>query len=185
MTHFFILGNGGGGTSLLRGLLNAHSQIDCMFENAGSKKAGDFDGAMEKWFQFINKSSLPIWGNKIPVEQFISRGWDDAKVVKLSDHFKIVWLIRRFSKYYKKGAASESLYRKNWDWARSLYWQIREKHPDRIIRVSFEDLLLRPVIELRRICVFLGVRFEPEMLKGTLDTGLGQYDQSSINVDKV
>lgn len=185
MTNFFLLGNGGGGTSLLRGLLNAHSKIDCMFENKGSTKAGDVEGSMQKWNVLIANSHPQIWGNKMPVEQFVTRGWNTNMVVDLIDDFKIIWLVRRFSKYHKKGRASPDLYRRNWDWANEIYWLMREKRPRRVIRVSFEDLLLRTVIELRRICVFLGIRYEPTMLKGTRDTGLGRYDQAIINKEKV
>lgn len=182
-----LLGNGGGGTSLLRGLLNAHSKIDCLFEHKGWPHAGKAPLEITTWVDMSKEAESKgfIWGNKVPIEQFISRQWNDDNIVALSDHFKIIWLIRRFSKYWKNGAHNKDIYIKNWDWARSLYWQIREKHPKRIIRVSFEDLLLMPVVELKRICAFLGVKYQPGMLAGTIDTGTGSYNQIGINVEKV
>jgi len=38
--------------------------------------------------------------------------------------------------------------------------------PDRTLRVHFEKLVLHPVEECMRICAFLGVDFEPDMIRG-------------------
>ncbi len=177
-----LIGNGGGGTSLLRGLLNAHPEMEVLFEDNKGGGTKIPEGEIQRWIKLSNESDL-IWANKVPLEQFISRGWTDEDIVSLAEHFKIVWLIRRFSKYWKGKA--EGVYRKNWQWSQDLYWMIREKYPDRIIQVSFEDLLLRTAMELRRICNFLGVRYKANMLNGTNDTGQGSYNQATINQEKV
>jgi hypothetical protein len=92
---FLIIGNGGSGTSLLRGLLNAHSKIECLFECWG--KQGDrtkqFEMADEQaahWLELSEKCEI-IWGNKVPVEQFITRKWEPGSMARLIDDFKIVW----------------------------------------------------------------------------------------------
>ena len=73
----------------------------------------------------------------------------------------------------------------NWNFAHDVYWLMREHKPEDIIRVSFEDLLLRTNIELFRICDLLGVLFQTQMLNGTMNTGHRAYNQSSINVERV
>jgi len=185
MNNFLILGNGGGGTSLMRGLLNAHSRIVCAFEVKGSNVAGDVKGTLKAWDVLAQINNGNLWGNKMPIEQFKTRAWSTDQVVSLSDKYKIIWIVRRFSMYHKKGFATEDVYRENWNWAQELYWAMRERHPETVIRVSFEDLLLRPVIELKRLCVFLGIRYEATMLNGTKDTGLGKYDQPTINKGRI
>jgi len=183
--RFMLIGNGGGGTSLLRGLLNAHSKLHVEFEE---NKSGRVQPAVNEILHWIALAKLVedngvIWANKVPLEQLKSRGWTDKDILCLAEHFKMVWLIRRFSRYWK--GKKESIYKENWEWSRSLYWQIREKHPDRIIQVSFEDLLLRTAVELRRICAFLGVRYEKNMMKGTHNTGHSTYDQAGINLERI
>jgi hypothetical protein len=182
LNRFMLIGNGGGGTSLLRGLLNAHSELKVLFEDNKGGGTKTPEGEIERWIKLSKESDL-MWANKVPIEQFKSRGWTNDDVVSLAEQFKIVWLIRRFSKYWK--GKTEGVYRENWQWSQELYWLIREAYPDRIIQVSFEDLLLRTVAELRRICNFLDVKYEANMLKGTSDTGLGSYNQATINKDKV
>lgn len=180
--HFFVIGNGGGGTSLLRGLLNAHTQLEVLFEENKGGREKPAEKEIAHWVELSEKSDLK-WANKVPLEQFISRGWSDDDIISLSDYFKLVWLIRRFSRYWKGKA--HGVYEKNWHWSQALYWRIREKYPDRIIQVSFEDLLLRTEIELHRICVFLDIEYEATMLEGTNDTGQGSYNQATINQEKI
>ena len=44
------------------------------------------------WLDMRRKAEISgkVWGNKIPIEQFITRGWNDQNIVSLADHFKIV-----------------------------------------------------------------------------------------------
>lgn len=186
---FLIIGNGSSGTSLLRGLMNAHSQIECLFECWGmdGDRTKQFDMAKEQaeyWIEQTEKSKL-MWGNKVPIEQFITRGWDALTIAQLIDDFKVIFIIRRFSMYCKDPKHKMELYTQNWNFAQDTYWLMRERAPERVISVSFEDLLLHTTTELFRICEFLGVLFEVEMLKGTMDTGHRTYNQASINVERV
>lgn len=184
LKHFMVIGNGGGGTSLLRGLLNAHSKLEVLFE---AKHSGGAAAEIEHYKKLSAdaESRGLLWANKVPLEQFNSRNWVDDDFIALAESFKIIWLIRRFTKYLKPGKANKKYYEKNWGRAQAIYWQIREAYPERIIQVSFEDLVLRPAIELKRICVFLEVRYEAPMLKGTMDTGYKKFDQPGINIEKV
>lgn len=186
MKHFILIGNGGGGTSLLRGLLNAHSKITVLFED---KPGGGADNEIKTW---INKakdaeSQGLIWANKVPLEQFNSRHWEGKDFVELAKHFKIIWIMRRFSKYIKPQTGQQHMaaYTENWKRLQDFYWLTREAYPERVIQVSFEDLLLRTVIELKRMCIFLGVQYDAPMMKGTLDTGYKRFDQETINLEKV
>ena len=178
--NFFIIGNGGGGTSLLRGMLNAHSRIDCKFEY---KPGGNPDQNIQLWTEESGAlENGTLWGNKIPFEQFLSMGFTRDQKLSLINKFKIIWLIRRYSMYHQN---RKGPYEENWHHAQEIYWAMRELHPDRIIMVSFEDLLLRTPVELMRICDFLNLEYEPEMMKGTLDTGLKRYNQGKINRARV
>jgi len=171
---FFILGHGGSGTSLLRGLLNAHSRIECGFEIWGD---------IEKWCASARAQQL-IWGNKIPLEQFWSHKWQHSDIKKLIKHFKIIWIVRRYNKWKKRQIQAYAI--ENWQKSRKLYWAMRNADPQGIIEVSFEDLLLRPESELRRVCAFLHIRYERRMLRdGVKDTGHKMYNYGQIITDKI
>jgi hypothetical protein len=52
-------------------------------------------------------------------------------------------------------------------WAESAWRarRYRREHGDRYLMVRFEDLVQRPEEELARICAWLGIEFEPQMLE--------------------
>ena len=168
---FLIIGHGGSGTSLLRGLLNAHSKIQCGFELWGD------------WKQDAAKCKL-IWGNKQPLERFWSDKWEHDEIKEIIEYFKVIWIVRRYPKWKKnqKNAYAET----QWQKGRALYWAMRNSKPTDIIEISFEDLLLRPEAELRRVCTFLHIRYERAMLReGVNDTGHKMYNYGQIILDKV
>lgn len=179
-----LIGNGGGGTSLLRGLLNAHSKLTVLFED---KPGGGADNEINQWIDKSKEAEKQglIWANKVPFEQFMGRGWENEDFLRLAENFKIIHLVRRYSKYLKPQTKDYVGYKRDWNRHLEVYWLIREAYPAKIMQVSFEDLLLRTVIELKRMCRFLGVRYEPSMIKGTLDTGYKIYNQGTINIEKV
>ena len=169
---FLILGHGGSGTSLLRGLVNAHSRIECGFELFGD------------WQAAAKECKPLIWGNKQPLEKLWSHNWQDKDIRQLIDHFKIIWIVRRYGKWKKnqKRAYAET----NWQKGRALYWAMRNHKPTGIMEVSFEDLLLRPEPELRRVCAFLHIRYERRMLRdGVNDTGHNSYNYGQILLEKI
>ena len=168
---FLIIGHGGSGTSLMRGLVNAHSRVDCAFEAWGDWKAE------------AKKTKL-LWGNKQPLERFWSQQWGHAEIKNLIDDFLIIWIVRRYKKWKKNQVKAYA--EANWQKGRQLYWAMRNTHPERIIEISFEDLLLRPESELRRVCAFLHIRYERGMLlNGLNDTGHRSYNYGEILTAKV
>lgn len=185
MNSYLVLGNGGGGTSMLRGLMNGHPDCVCEFEN-WNKKDG-YEKNLEAWKQRASEAGC-CWGLKIPIEQFITYKWTNYQVASLVEHFLIVWIMRRYSKYQKK-KNMQPYYTKHWHAAQDMYWQAREIRPDRIIAVAFEDVLLRPEIELIRICMFLGVDYSDKSIKAMLhglgDTGHPDYNYSELKTNKV
>lgn len=189
MKHFFIFGNGGGGTTLMQGLMNAHPKINCQFE-VWTKKSDIFEDKSKYilgWVELTKEraSKKITYGNKIPLEQFFSKDWNNEQIAQVIDYFYVLFIIRRFSKYNKKPNRLNNLYKTNWQRAHDIYWLMREKHPDKIIQISFEDLVLRPVIELIRICNFLDITYTDEMLKGTGKTALDRYNYNRFVLEKV
>lgn len=170
--NFLVIGHGGSGTSLMRGLLNAHSEITCGFELWGD------------WQKEAEKCETPIWGNKQPLERFWGAKWEHDGLVELIDDWLIVWMVRRFEKWIKKQGRSKA--ETGWVKGRAVYWGMRNRRPERIIEVSFEDLLLRTESELRRVCDFLHVAYEPEMVSvGVSDTGHKSFNYGKILTEKV
>ena len=185
---FLILGNSVSGTSLLHGLMNHHPQIDCLYEwfrNRTQPKV-----AIDEWRTAAKTAAKRglIWGNKIPIEQFVtlkSKSWKPEQIIALIDDFKIVFIQRRYFQYAKSNAG-HAQYREWWEFANfTIYWSMRDRHPDRIIAVSFEDLIQRPRLELNRVCEFLGISMKYNLqIKGTVN-GKSRIDHHGFDLSRL
>ena len=187
--HFFILGCSRSGTSLLRGLMNAHSKCEVDFE-VWADGRGRNDLARIN-FDFWNKKRAEVqkkdmlYGNKIPLEQFYGKSWDNEDFNEFFDNgYHVLFIVRRFSKYCNT-PKQENQYLQWWERGQEIYWDMREYAPDKIIQISYEDLVLRPEIELIRISNFLDIEYEPAMLSGCQNTGYLKYNQSTIHTNSL
>ena len=66
-----------------------------------------------------------------------------------------------------------------------IYWAMREREPRGIIAVSFEDLCLRPFVELARICRFLDIAYNKDMLKGTANNKSRLKQEGKFDLTRV
>jgi len=166
---FLILGNGYSGSSLLHSLINSNDEVNVEFEKFQWR-----DKSIEKWkheWEKLKNEEKLIWGNKIPIELFILSEAKKQDITSLIDDYFIIWLTRKFSGYYKsilKRGKIKNSYgaKKIWEFAQSCYFIMREKRPDKILNVSFEELVIYPERELFRICDFLGIHYNIAMLQG-------------------
>jgi hypothetical protein len=55
---------------------------------------------------------------------------------------------------------------RRWSEAIETIYTIKKMYPNRILVVTFEDLVLAPGVTMLRICDFLGLAFEDRMLEG-------------------
>lgn len=69
-----------------------------------------------------------------------------------------------------------------WRDAVKLHFKYRKLMGDRYILVRFEDLVTQPETELRRLCTFLGVPFQPTMLEGVDVVGSGYHDERHVGL---
>lgn len=53
-----------------------------------------------------------------------------------------------------------------WIYAVSKSYLFATTMPDRVVEVRYEDILMRPAEELRRLCAFVGAAYRDDMLKG-------------------
>jgi hypothetical protein len=191
-SHFFILGNGGGGTSLLCGLLGAHEKIDMHFEDfVGREQPDDELARWEKICTDAEEKGL-VFGNKIPMEQFFTFGWSDDKILEIGRrNYRVLYIMRRYSKYFEKRISArmkiDNVYQSfaNWIHSQELYWKFRELKPANVLYISFEELILYTKRELQRICSFFGIEYNDYMIAyGASHTGHPKYNYGMINKDK-
>lgn len=175
---FLILGNGMSGTSLMHSMIDTHPQIDCQFEQGDKLK--DFP----VWIEDARKCPN-TWGNKVPIEKLMAGNWQMADLIDLIESFYIINPQRKFTGYlqsYKrkythrplKHLPKEEQAAILWEQNNELYYAMLEKNPEKIIRVSFEHLVLYPGIEMDRIFRYLHVRTGNGEVQKAINHGPGK-----------
>lgn len=199
----FILSSVRSGSTLLRVMLNTHSEILSPHElhlsgikvdltNGYTKRAmrelGLGPGSMQflLWDRLLHheltRHHKRVLVNKTPSDTFmwrrILRCWPDARFIYLLRH---------------PAAVTDSWYRARRGWTREeaseqvkRYMVAVERARSRRggLTVKYEDLTIDPEREMRRICEFVGVSYEPGMVDysqgehGRFRAGLGDWSSN-------
>jgi hypothetical protein len=196
----FILSSIRSGSTLLRLMLNAHSKLHAPHElhlaavrvNLASKYAtfameeiGLDAGSLQflLWDRLLHREMLrdgkSVLVNKTPSDAFIWQRivecWPDARFIFLLRHPAAItdsW--QRARKKWTRDEVAEDVRR-----YMLAVEEAREEHGG--LSVRYEDITTDPEREMRRICDFIGVEWEPAMLNykqatsGKLRAGLGDW----------
>jgi hypothetical protein len=195
------------GSTLLRVLLNSHSQIHAPHElhlryisvsldrkwSERSMKEMGFDEAGVRyllWDRILHRelagSGKPIIVDKTPnnvfMPELIREAWPDARFIFLLRHPAAIAASR---KDWFKGRPEKYDEEQNHDLIRR-YCEALESARQSYdgITVRYEELTEDPAGNTRRICEFLGVDWEPEMLEygkhdhGRYKSGLGDWSDN-------
>jgi len=198
----FIFSSVRSGSTLLRMILNSHSQIyaphelhlaqiKVSFEIPAARKAMaalDLDESeltAMTWDRLLTtalrRSGKSVLVEKTPNLVFhwhqVARTWPDAKLIYLLRHPAAIldsWQRARTAQTEEQAIASVTRYL-------GKLCEARAAVPG--ITVRYEDLTADPAREARRLCEFLGVGFEPAMIEygnadhGPLVPGLGDWQE--------
>ena len=213
--EFFLLGAGRGGTSLLTGLLDYHPRLEVGYEAfAGSHLAGPRDGGASSSATLNRRMAAflaacreearrhpeKIWGNKLTSEHLFRTAEQDfarqegalatlqAFLDQVVERRKLIFVLRdgRAAVLSKMQRANRSLEAACWRWRFSAlcYRYLRDQRPQTHL-LRFEDLLQAPEKELKKICRFLELVYDPQMLEGFKSTKIPSfYKQHGIIGDK-
>ncbi|NEX17217.1 MAG: hypothetical protein C1943_11430 [Halochromatium sp.] len=211
---FHVVGAGRGGTSLLAGLLDYHSQLVVGFEEYSisylmgkgleSKGSEVFKSRVAAYIEACNRLSKGnpgvYWGNKITTEQI--HGLEDhndvnpaSKIDVLDEFFnsalqekKVVFILRDGRACVKskvlRSGHSIAEACKRWRYSIKCYKFFKNRHANNIC-IRFEDLLVNPEKALKNICIFLDVPYQEEMLGGIKNEKmLPEYRKDLLDVSK-
>lgn len=191
--ELLILGAGRGGTSLLAGILDAHSHLEIAFEQFAAaylmgrqlpvEKADNYHERTSAFLAACDASAATfpehIWGNKITTEQLRSLQKHNAiegyEPIDLLPEFfqktlhgkKVIFILRdgRSCVISKINRTGTDIAWacSRWLFSAKVYRYLREHQGD-WHTLKYEDLVADPEKATRSICAFLGLDFEPGML---------------------
>jgi len=213
--RFLVLGPGRGGTSLLAGLLDQHSQLEVGFEKCSinclmrHKVSIEghriFDERVKTFLSCCHKEARrfpdKIWGDKITTEQLYgledhNKANPEEKIDILDQFFnkylseiKVVFILRDGRTCINSKVARTGISAANacerWKYAVKVYKFFKNSHHNNIT-IKFEELLINPEDTLNRICMFLGITYQEKMLMGTNNPKIiPEYRQTKFDLTKL
>jgi hypothetical protein len=176
--HLLILGAPRSGTTLLTAMIGRHSEVAVLNEDKGwamrsivGKQVIGNKRCIPNQIELQRPSCfrarfLKTWGfiaeyqsSRYSIEDYL--GLPNIKIVGLiRDGNDVVASNMRRAKKSLDGAA----YR--WCRAIEILYDLKKRHDEIVIIVSFENLVLDPRANMERIARFLGLKFEERMLEG-------------------
>lgn len=201
--RLLVLGAGRGGTSLMGSLLDAHPQLWVGLEEQVMAQLlapqGNLDQRLRAFNKACRKLALPVyphsWGNKITTEQLDLALRDEGAAGrerlyrKLIRSKKVIFILRDgrscVQAKLNRTRLSEKQAVENYRQSVVWYRYLQQKHGKDLCSVRFEDLVLKPKEELSKLCEFLGLAYDQQMLKGPQTNRMGeQYRQAKIDPQK-
>lgn len=210
---FIIIGAGRGGTSLITALLDYHSKLEVLSEYSSISHLMGRELQCDDIKIFHQRTSVfmalckakaretpdKIWGNKITTEQIRSLEEHniknpDAQLDILDTFFKQyfknhkkIFILRDGrscvnSKVKRTGQPMRTACEK-WSYSVSVYKYLQAC--DNSLSIRFEDLLFLPDATLQKVCQFLEISYEPDMLKGVANKRLmPEYQNTQLMTEK-
>lgn len=193
--HLLILGAPRTGTTLLATMISRHTDIGILNEDDG--------WSMRRLLGKLvvgNKRCIP---NQIEMEQrgkLRLRLWKKIGLMKeyqsslfsIEDYLtlpriQIIGIIRNgddaISSGMNRGRKSFRGAAYRWCRAIEIMHELTTRFPERVLIVSFEDLVMRPRENMQRVAEFLGVEYQDRMLEGPVFNPW--YPEEGMNEEKV
>jgi hypothetical protein len=212
---FLICGAGRGGTSLLTGMLDYHSDLEIGLEEGavaclvGKKVTARGRNLFHRRIKALLKTcdkraaaaGNKFYGNKITTEQLLALNdhnlVNPGQSIDVLDLFfnhylagiKVIFIVRdgRTCVRSKMARVGRSVEQACQLWSESIgvYRFLETRHQNNL-RLRYEDLITAPEENLKKVCAFLGINFQPEMLSGTANRKLRkEYQHDGLDTSKL
>ncbi len=182
--YLLILGSPRSGTTLLASMIGAHTEVAMLIEDkhfairkltskkiAGNKlcipnqvdlnkRATCFSLFLKKKF---NIQSYPT--SKYNIEDYINL--KDLKIINiLRDYKDVIYSNVKRGEGRKQRKIEQDKAVHWWSRAVEVMYELSQKHSEKVITVSYEDLVNEPEKILRKITEYINIEFQQRMLEG-------------------
>lgn len=194
-SHLLIIGAPRSGTTLLAAMIGRHTEVGILNEDkgwamksvigrqiVGNKRCVPNQIELEKRgiFHFRMLKTLGIakeyQSSKYSIKDYLALPRLKIIAIVRGGNDVISSIMKRSEKNFH-GAA----YR----WCRSIeiIHELKQTYPDRLLIVSFEDLVLNPKANMERAAAFLNLEYQDHMLEGPRYNPF--YPEQTMNEDKI
>lgn len=193
--HLLILGAPRTGTTLLATMISRHTDIGILNEDdgwsmrrllgklvVGNKRCIPNQIEMER----RGKLRLRLWKKIGLMKEYQSSLFSIEDYLTLP-RIQIIGIIRNGNDAISSGMSrgKKSFCGAAYRWCRAIeiMHELTNRFPERVLIVSFEDLVMRPRVNMQRVAEFLGVEYQDRMLEGPVFNPW--YPEEGMNKEKV
>ena len=195
LSHLLILGAPRSGTTLLATMISRHTEVCVLNEDrgwamrrilgktvVGNKRCVPNQIELKKrpWLHFRFLKTLGL------AKEYQSSEYGIEDYLKLPN-IKIIGLIRSGNDVISSvmGRSEKNFRVASYRWRRAIevIHELKRRHPDAVLVVSFEDLVTHPQRNMERAAAFLDVEYQDRMLEGPQYNPW--YPEAGMNPDKV
>jgi hypothetical protein len=194
-SHLLIIGAPRSGTTLLSAMIGRHTEVGILNEDkgwamksvigrqiVGNKRCVPNQIELERrgifHFRFLKTFGIAkeYQSSKYSIKDYLALPRIKIIAIIRSGNDVISSIMRRSKKTFR-GAA----YR----WCRSIeiIHELKHTHPDRLLIVSFEDLVVNPRANMERAAAFLNLEYQAHMLEGPRYNPF--YPEKQLNAAKI
>ena len=194
--YLLIIGAPRSGTTLLASMIACHTDIGILNEDVTGKWGRKILGkrivgnklCVPNQIQLKKKHPLAFrFFKKVGFIAESPRSRFSIEEYLEVSNLKIIGLIRNgndvVSSMMRRGHYNFKVALRRWGEAIDTIHEVKRRYGDRVLVLAFEDLILNPEVNMLRVCEFLGVSFQKEMLAG-YQYNL-KYPESKLDEEKV
>jgi hypothetical protein len=193
--HLLILGAPRSGTTLLAAMISRHTEIAVLNEDRGWAMLKLLGKAIVGNKRCIpnqiemnrrNLFAIRLWKRIGLAREYPTSQFSIAEYLTLP-HIRVIALIRNGNDVISSGMrrGNKSFRGASYRWCRAIQiiHELKAKHPEQVLVVSFEDLVLYPRENMQRVALFLEVEYQERMLEGPVHNP--RYPENGMNKEKV
>jgi sulfotransferase family protein len=177
--HVLLIGAPRSGTTLLGTMIGSHSDVGMVNEDVDIRALGRVMGKRFTGVKLCVPNQIRLEKKSFFGSQFLKKCGLIAESPKsyysitehlLNPDLKVIGIIRNGNdsvhSMMVRGRAKFHKAARRWCEAIETIYTVNQRSPERILIVSFEDLILDPRVTIMKVCDFLGLTFEERMLEG-------------------
>jgi hypothetical protein len=193
--YLLLIGAPRSGTTLLATMIGRHTDVGMLNEDVSGRGIGIILGKQVSGNKLCVPNQIRLSHRSFFGRRFLKKMGFVAEAPKskycIRDYLelpnlKVLAIIRdgndSVSSMIARGKSRLRKAARRWSEAIETIDQLIKEYEDRVLVVTFDELLLQPAAVLHRVCKFLGITFQPQMLDGPSHNPY--YPEAELKVEK-
>jgi Sulfotransferase family len=175
--YLLLIGAPRSGTTLLATMIGRHTDVGMLNEDVSGRGIGIILGKRVSGNKLCIPNQIALSGRNFLGRRFLKNIGLVAEAPKskycIRDYLelpnmKILAIIRdghdSVASMMARGKTRLEKAARRWSEAIETIYELKRAYGDRVMVVAFDDLLLQPATVLQRVCAYLGIAFQEQML---------------------